>query len=122
MSTFLKSIVIPIAATTLVLMLSLVAFSFLLKYTIGWDLFTAFFFWFLMVPMISVEVPKMHRQGASGGIAPIVSVILFYLFVIFMIYSHYRTDFFIVMIVSLGLNSLVLSILSSPQSGSEATE
>jgi len=117
-----KSIFIPIATTTLILMLSLVAFSLFLEYTIAWNLLSAFFFWFLMVPMISIEVPKLFGQEMSFRIAPIVSVILFYLFVIFMIYSHYQSDFFIVMVVSMAINLLVLSILTSPQSGSEASK
>lgn len=67
---------------------------------LGWNFITLLLFWFILVPIISIVSSRFYNKINKNWIAGIIGCIVFYSFMVFMIYSHYKSDFFKIMILS----------------------
>jgi putative effector of murein hydrolase LrgA (UPF0299 family) len=76
--------------------------------TIGWNLVTLFIFWFLLLPILGLNLPRWISRTGNQLIESIAGVFIFYTVIVFMIYEHYQTDYFQVMIVSFFFNVVVI--------------
>ena len=97
------TLIVPIA-----LMAILIPFSML----IGWTLFTAILFWFLIVPTIAMYLPTKVSRYKGHLIETLLGLIIFYAFMVFMIYDHFKTDLFQIMIVSCVVNLILVSLIT----------
>ncbi len=77
---------------------------------LGWNLITLLLFWFILVPFISILSSRFYNKINKNWIAAITGCIIFYLFMVFMIYSHYKTDFFKVMMISSVSSIFIISL------------
>jgi hypothetical protein len=81
---------------------------------LGWNLFTALFFWFILLPIAANRSASFFRS--SGHLlSAILGVLLFYAFMIFMIYEHYNSDLFQVMFYSLPVSLFLLLLYNYRQ-------
>lgn len=87
------------------LFLALILFSFI----IGWNLITLFLFWFIVVPVVSIYLPAKILKNEDWLLQAISGLVLFYGVMAFMIFRHYQTDYFKIMIISGGVNLLVVA-------------
>jgi len=87
-----ETLIIPIIG-----FISLVLFSF----SLGWNLLTALLFWFLLIPILANQLPRLISKKYIYPKQSIIGLIVFYAFMICMIYDHYQTDLFRLMIISL---------------------
>lgn len=87
------------------LFIVLIPFSFV----VGWNLITLFLFWFILVPAISIYLPAKILKNEDWLIQALGGLILFYGVMAFMIYQHYQTDYFKIMIISGGVNLVVVA-------------
>jgi hypothetical protein len=90
------NLIISIVIVTLSLFGILVPYSLFL----GWNLITLFIFWFILVPIITILTARFYNKVNKRISSGLFGCIAFYLIMIFLIYSHYKTDYFKVMIVS----------------------
>ncbi|MEQ1587308.1 MAG: hypothetical protein ABL895_15570 [Cyclobacteriaceae bacterium] len=89
----------------LTLFIVLVPFSFLM----GWNLITLFLFWFILVPAVSIYLPAKILKSEDWLIQAFGGLVSFYVVMVFMISKHYQTDYFKIMIVSGGVNLVVVA-------------
>jgi hypothetical protein len=97
------AIIIPIGAAIL-----LVPFSLL----IGWNLVTLFLFWFVILPSAIIYLPAKVSKNENQLVESIFGLLIFYALMVFMIYDHYKSDFFLVMMVSCGINLVIVTIIT----------
>ena len=95
-------LIVPIA-----LAIILVPFSLL----IGWNLLTLFLFWFVLTPVLAVDLPARVSKNQNHLIESILGLVIFYGLMVFMIYEHYQTDYFRVMIFSLLVNLISILVI-----------
>ena len=95
--------VVPLAITIV-----LVPFSLL----IGWNLATLFLFWFVMIPIMALYLPRRISKNKDHLLESVAGVIIFYSLMVFMIYKQYQTDYFKVMIASLIFNLILVTLAS----------
>ena len=95
-------------AVAIALSLVLVPYSLL----VGWNVVTLLLFWFVIVPWIAVQLPGKVSKNGNHVIESLIGLIIFYAAILFMIYEHYQSDYFLVMMVSCGINLLVVSTIS----------
>lgn len=91
---------------TIGLAMVLIPFSLL----VGWNIFTLLLFWFMIVPALTLYLPKMVNKDKNHVFESLTGMILFYGLMIFMIYDHYQTDYFQVMMYSCGFNLLIVTL------------
>ena len=84
--------------------ISLVLFSF----TLGWNLWTLLFFWFILVPGLTYSFPVLIFKEKVHPIQAIIGLLIFYALLIFMIYDHFQSDYFKIMILSLVTNMILV--------------
>ena len=89
----------------LALFIALIPFSFIM----GWNLITLFLFWFILVPAISIYMPAKILKTKDWLIQAFGGMVLFYGVMVLMIFKHYQTDYFKIMIVSGGVNLVVVA-------------
>jgi hypothetical protein len=92
-------------------------FAFLVPFAslLGWSLFSAVFFWFIVIPALAFGIPCwLCNQKIQLG-ESLVGLIVFYATMIFLIHKHYQTDLFQVMMVSLLSNLAVFAIVKVVQ-------
>jgi hypothetical protein len=94
---------IPIA-----LAIILVPFSML----IGWSLLTLLLFWFALVPALAVYLPFIISKNKHHVTESLAGLMIFYAGIIFMIYKDYKTDYFLVMIISFAINIALVTLRS----------
>ena len=76
---------------------------------IGWNAISVLLFWFVLIPIISIYLPRVifgrpTLLGKLGGL------VLFYALMVFMIYDHYQSDYFLVMMISVVINVLMILV------------
>jgi len=79
---------------------------------IGWNLISLILFWFIIIPGLTILLPTIFSKSSNHLIESILGLVIFYGIMVFMIYDHYQTDYFQVMIISLGINLILISIIS----------
>ena len=84
----------------------LVPYSLLL----GWNGPTLVLFWLVITPVLAVNLPRLVSNKGSYLIQSLVGLIIFYAFMVFMIYDHYKTDYFMFMMISFVVNVVVVSV------------
>lgn len=75
---------------------------------IGWNLITLLVFWFIVVPLLTIYLPHFVSRNRRHTHESIIGLCLFYTLMVFMIYSHSKSDFFEIMMVSWAVNSIVV--------------
>lgn len=90
------------------LILVLIPFSML----IGWNLFTGILFWYVITPALTIYLPGIFMRHKNHLLESLVGLAIFYAFMVFMIYDHYKTDYFLIMMVSLVVNMMVVLMIS----------
>ncbi|WPP49282.1 hypothetical protein [Catalinimonas niigatensis] len=95
-----------ICIVTIGLAMVLIPFSLL----VGWNIFTLLLFWFMIVPALTLYLPKMMNKDRNHLFESLAGMVLFYGLMVFMIYDHYQTDYFQVMMYSCGFNLLVVTL------------
>lgn len=101
-----KSRTIPgVFIIAITLFIALVPFSFIM----GWNLITLFLFWFILVPAVSIYLPAKILKTEDWLIQAFGGLVLFYGVMVFMIFKHHQTDYFKIMIVSGGVNLVVVT-------------
>jgi hypothetical protein len=88
-----------------VLFIVLIPFSFL----VGWNLITLFLYWFILVPAVSIYLPAKILKNEDWLIQSLGGLVLFYGVMVFLIYKQYQTDYFKIMIVSGGVNLVIVA-------------
>lgn len=71
---------------------------------LGWNFLTLLLFWFIIMPALAYYLPEIVAKTKSHVAESLIGLMIFYCFMILMIYSHYQSDFFIIMIVSCFVN------------------
>jgi hypothetical protein len=96
------------------LILPIVLFAVLAPFSllIGWNLLTALLFWFIIVPLIALHNSTFLKIKGNRTLQAVAGLIAFYAFMVFMIYEHYKTDLFMIMLVSLAINLAIVSVMS----------
>ena len=92
----------------IVLPLIFAPFSLLL----GWDVLTLLLFWFVIVPALTIYLPMKVSKQTNHLIESLVGMTIFYGFMVFMIYSHYKTDYFQVMVTSYIVNIVLVTTVT----------
>jgi len=95
-------LLVPIALTILLAPYSIV---------VGWNLVSAFLFWFILVPVVVVYVPGFVSKNKNHWLEAISGLVVFYGLMVFMIYSHYQSDLFKIMMWSAAINVVITSLL-----------
>lgn len=88
------------------LILVLVPYSML----IGWNLFTGILFWYVITPALTIYLPSIISKNKGHLMESLVGLAIFYAVMVFMIYDHYKTDYFLIMMVSLVVNMMVIAL------------
>ena len=91
-----------------VLPLVLVPFSLVL----GWNILTLLLFWFAIVPALTIYLPAKVSKQTNHLVESLVGMTIFYGFMVFMTYSHYKTDYFQVMMTSYIVNIVMVTALT----------
>ena len=78
---------------------------------LGWNLLTAFLFWFIIVPGLSLFLNAEFFKTKINSWRAMVSMTIFYAFMVFMTYKHFETDFFAVMMLSFLWNLLIMVVV-----------
>jgi len=94
-----------VPAVAITLFIALVPFSIL----VGWNLITLLLFWFILIPVISIYLPTKIFKNEDWLIQALGGLVLFYGVMVLMIFKHYQTDYFKIMIVSGGVNLVVVA-------------
>ena len=97
------TLIVPIGLTIV-----LVPFSIL----VGWNLITLILFWFVLIPLLSIYLPTKFSGNRNHLIESLVGLVIFYAMMTFMIYDLYQTDYFQIMILSFGINLVLVSIIN----------
>lgn len=87
--------------------LVLVPYSFL----IGWNAATLLLFWFVIVPWIALYIPGRISRNKNHLIESLAGLVIFYALVVLMIFRHYKSDYFLVMMVSCAGNFITVSVI-----------
>jgi hypothetical protein len=87
------------------LFIVLIPFSFL----VGWNLISLFLYWFILVPAVSIYLPAKILKNEDWLIQALGGLVLFYGVMVFLIYQQYHTDYFKIMIVSGGVNLVIVA-------------
>jgi hypothetical protein len=97
-----------------ILVLPIMLFTFFVPFSlfIGWNLFTLGLFWFVVIPIIAVNSSPILKIRGSRLLQAVGGLIIFYAVMVFMIYEHFHTDYFFVMMVSAGVNLIVIVVAS----------
>ncbi len=82
----------------------------LIGLTIGWNLITLFIFWFLIIPILSLRIPRWLSKNEFHWMDSALGISIFYAVMIFMIYEHYQTDYFKVMMISFFVNIIMIIV------------
>lgn len=77
---------------------------------IGWNLFTLFIFWFVLIPVVTCSLPQLIFKGSTILKGQLSGLILFYGVIILMIYEHFQSDFFKGILLSFLFNLIAVSI------------
>ncbi|MBK8506868.1 MAG: hypothetical protein IPL46_34645 [Saprospiraceae bacterium] len=93
-------LIVPLVLTIVLVPYSLV---------IGWNLITLILFWFVLTPGLTIYFPSVISGQRRHLLESLVGLIVFYAFMVFIIYSHYKTDYFRIMIISCVINLIVVS-------------
>lgn len=88
------------------LILVLIPYSLLL----GWNLFTGVLFWLIITPALTIYLPLIISKNKDHFMESLVGSVIFYAVMVFLIYEHYKTDYFLIMMVSLGVNMTVIAL------------
>lgn len=99
----LKTLCVPV-----ILFILLLPFSFLT----GWNIATALFYWFFLIPFVAEYVPTIFSDNKNKLKESLIGLLIFYSFIIFMIYKHYDSDFFFLMMLSAVVNMGSISLIS----------
>jgi len=97
------TLIVPIG-----LSIVLVPFSIL----VGWNLISLFLFWFVSIPLLSIYLPTTLSGNRNHLFESLVGLVIFYAMMTFMIYDHYQTDYFQIMILSFGINLVLVSVIN----------
>lgn len=92
------------------LFLVLAAFS----YLIGWNLITLLLFWFVLIPVATIHLPKVFSKRMNQLPESLLGLSIFYGFMVFMIYDHFQTDYFRIMMISGVINLFIVTIILYP--------
>lgn len=76
------------------------------------NLFTMFIFWFLLLPIAALYLPRLVSKSSNHLLDSLVGIIIFYGSMVFMIYDHYSSDFFQMMLWSCGVNLVVVTAIT----------
>ena len=68
-------------------------------------------FWFVIVPLIAVNVPVIISSRRNHLIKSLTGLVLLYGLMVFMIYDHYQTDLFKILMVSAAFNIVLTTIV-----------
>jgi len=79
---------------------------------IGWNIVTLLVFWFVMVPWIAMYLPSKVSKSKNHLIESLAGLVIFYSLMVFLIYEQFRSDYFFVMMVSCGVNLIVVSAIN----------
>lgn len=77
---------------------------------VGWNIFTLFLFWFMIIPALTLYLPTLFSKEKHHLFESLAGMMLFYGLMVFMIYEHYQTDYFQVMMYSCGFNLLIVTL------------
>jgi hypothetical protein len=80
--------------------------------TVGWNLITLLIFWFLVIPILALQIPRMLSSRGNQLFESALGLTIFYAIIVFMIYEHYQTDYFQVMMISFFVNLLMIIVKS----------
>jgi hypothetical protein len=76
---------------------------------IGWNLITLFLFWFVLIPTLTLYLPTKISNNKNHLLESLLGLTIFYGIMIFMIYEHYKSDYFIIMIISFAINLVLIT-------------
>lgn len=79
---------------------------------IGWNLITLLLFWFVLIPCLAIYLPAIILKSKNHLSEALIGIIIFYAARVFMIYGHYDTDYFKIMILSDGINLVLVTGMS----------
>lgn len=82
----------------------------LIGLTIGWNLITLFIFWFLIIPILSLRIPRRLSKNEFHWMDSALGISIFYAVMILMIYEHYQTNYFKVMMISFFVNIIMIIV------------
>ncbi len=108
MSKMLRIVSIPVILGVLLALIGL---------TVGWNLATLFIFWFLVIPILALQVPRLLSSRGNHWTESLLGIVIFYAGMVFMIYEHYQTDYFKVMMISFFVNSIIMIIVNYKKAG-----
>src|ERR1041385_9103251 len=81
----------------------------LFSFVLGWNLVTLLLFWFVVIPLSVIYIPRLISRADPLITTSLAGLILFYAVMVLMIYDHYKTDYFLVMVASGILNFVVVT-------------
>jgi hypothetical protein len=98
-----------------ILVLPIVLFTFFVPFSlfIGWNLFTLMLFWFVVIPIIAVNSSPILKIKGNRLLQTVGGLIIFYSMMVFMTYEHFHTDYFFVIMVSAGVNLIIVVLAVS---------
>ena len=79
---------------------------------IGWNIFTTLLFWFIIAPCLTIILPVLFSKNPHHLYESLLGLMIFYAINIFMIYEHYKSDYFLIMILSLISNIILISAIN----------
>lgn len=98
---------LPVICVPVGLAIILVPFSLL----IGWNLLSAVIFWLVLTPALTAYLPTLISRNKNLLAESLTGLLIFYALMIFMIYDHYKTDLFLIMMVSCLVNLGLVTII-----------
>ena len=78
---------------------------------IGWNILTAGLFWFVIIPALAIYVPGRVSRNSDHVAESLSGLAIFYAGMIVMIYTHYNSDFFLIMIISCLVNLVLVGVI-----------
>lgn len=91
---------LPVLCVPVGLAVILVPFSLL----IGWNLLSAVIFWLVLTPVLAGHLPTLISNNKNLLAESLTGLLIFYALMVFMIYDHFKTDLFLIMMVSCLVN------------------
>jgi hypothetical protein len=83
-----------------------------LSVLIGWNLTTLCLFWFMVIPASTVYLPKRISKNKDHLFESLMGLLVFYGIMVFLIYSHYKSDYFKVIIISCVINLVTVTFVT----------
>lgn len=74
----------------------------------GWNLVSLIIFWLVITPFISIFLPGKISNNSSHFFESLAGLVIFYSIMVFLIHEHFKTDYFQFMMLSLGINVLLI--------------